>query len=61
MTNDLQVAGIQAKRAQDQLTEALDNRDRLIREALDGGATLRAVAQQAGISHTAVANIANRK
>lgn len=59
--NDLQAAALAAKRAQDLAAEATAHRDILIRDALLDGLSLRQVAALAGLSHTAVANIAARQ
>jgi hypothetical protein len=43
-----------------QIEKWIAKRDRLIREALDAGFSLRGVAEYAGLSHTAVAKIRDR-
>lgn len=47
-------------RATDRATDALTERNDAIRRALDHGATLRAIAEAAGVTHQTVANIRDR-
>lgn len=56
MTTGGQVAS-QARKAR----EATARRDQLIRQMRAEGATLRAIAKAAGLTHTAVAKILDRK
>lgn len=47
-------------RAAARATAALEDRDAAIRRALDQGASLRAVAEAAGVTHQTIANIRDR-
>ena len=56
MSSTAQLLASQSKRAR----EATARRDQLIREMRAEGATLRAIAAEAGLTHTAVAKILAR-
>lgn len=53
MTDELRTAG-------EQIGKWTAKRDQLIREAHDQGLSLRAIAEQAGMSHTGVAKVLHR-
>ena len=48
------------KRAERRVREANDNRNEIIRKAVEEGGSLREVAELAGVSHTTVMNVSRR-